>query len=131
MCKLILNQYDRSKADEADDSIFYLTPRFTYHLDINFRSTLTQLYRSELKASSIVLDLMSSWQSHLPPEIHYDSVIGHGLNEEELKQNLRLDKYWIQDLNRNQDIPLDSNSIDYCLIVAGWQYLQYPEKISS
>ena len=30
----------------------------------------------------------------------------------------------------DKEIPLDSKSIDYCLIVAAWQYLQYPEKLT-
>ena len=128
---MFLNEYERSKENEDDDSIFYRTPRFAHHLESKFRSALTKLYRSELQPSSVILDLMSSWHSHLPPEIHYQSVIGHGLNEEELKYNQRLNQYWLQDLNKNQNLPLDNNSIDYCLIVAGWQYLQYPEKITS
>ena len=30
----------------------------------------------------------------------------------------------------SQEIPLDSGSIDYCLMVAAWQYLQYPENLA-
>ena len=42
----------------------------------------------------------------------------------------RLDKYWIQNLNKSQILPFESSIFDACLIVAGWQYLQYPEELS-
>tara|TARA_B100000700_G_scaffold326176_1_gene436936 strand:- start:2437 stop:2907 length:471 start_codon:yes stop_codon:yes gene_type:complete len=73
---------------------------------------------------------MSSWVSHLPNKITYSRVIGHGMNLEELKSNKSLDSYWVQNLNNNQILPLDDRSIDVGLIVAGWQYLQYPEKVA-
>ena len=41
-----------------------------------------------------------------------------------------LDNYWIQNFNINQELPLDSGSVDYCLMVAAWQYLQYPENLT-
>ena len=57
-------------------------------------------------------------------------VIGHGLNKQELEKNKIFDSYWIQNFNLNQKIPLESGSIDYCLMVAAWQYLQYPENLT-
>ncbi len=126
-----LTSYQRSKIDESDDSIFYSSPKLVHHLDYAFRSRLTNLYREKLHQSSIILDLMSSWVTHLPEDISYQNIIGHGLNKEELAANNRLDSYWVQDLNKDQIIPLESNSVDYILITAGWQYLQYPENIAS
>jgi len=41
-----------------------------------------------------------------------------------------LDSFWIQNFNLKQEIPLNSQSIDYCLMVAAWQYLQYPENVT-
>ena len=70
---------------------------------------------------------MSSWDSYLPSGNKYKKIIGHGLNKEELKRNKVLENYWIQNFNTNQAIPLEDKSIDYCLMVAAWQYLQYPE----
>ena len=78
----------------------------------------------------MILDLMSSWVSHLPPNIRFKKVIGHGMNEAELISNKRLDRFWIQNLNKTQNMPIEDSSIDAGLIVAGWQYLQYPEKVS-
>tara|TARA_Y100001968_G_scaffold289614_1_gene292759 strand:+ start:108 stop:752 length:645 start_codon:yes stop_codon:yes gene_type:complete len=125
-----LTDLERSKIDESDDSKFYLYPRFVYHFDGKFRKRLINLYSDLLQEDSVILDLMSSWDSHLP-NINFKRVIGHGLNLEELKRNKSLDSYWIQDLNRYQKLPLEDNSLDFCLLVAGWQYLQYPERIAT
>ena len=127
---LLINKYQRSKLDNNPDELFYFKPKFTHHLDSCFRKRLTSLYQSEIKPNSKVLDLMSSWVSHLPIGIKYKEGVGHGLNNEELKANEALDNYWIQNLNSNQELPFKDNIFDICLIVAGWQYLQYPEFIA-
>ncbi|ABM72546.1 conserved hypothetical protein [Prochlorococcus marinus str. MIT 9515] len=126
----VLNNYQRQKNDESNDEEFYYSPKFVYHLDSNFRNYLTSLYKNEIKDSSTILDLMSSWDSYLPSEKIYKKVIGHGLNKEELESNKALNSYWTQNFNVNQDIPLESGSVDCCLMVAAWQYLQYPEKLT-
>ncbi len=126
-----LTTFDRLKIDVTDDEIFYKSPRFVNHLSQSFRSRLTRLYSEYLFSQYVILDLMSSWVSHLPSNDKYQKVIGHGMNEAELKANKRLDQYWIQNLNKSQILPFKNSTIDACLIVAGWQYLQYPEKLSS
>ena len=126
----VLNNYQRKKLDESNDEIFYSTPKFVYHLDANFRKYLSDLYEKEIDDGSTVLDLMSSWDSYLPKTKKYKKVIGHGLNKQELEKNKILDTYWIQNLNLNQEIPLNKESVDCCLIVAAWQYLQYPENLT-
>ena len=125
-----LSTYDRSKSDISDDGIFYQQPRFVHHLSDSFRNRLTSLYSEYLLNHHIILDLMSSWVSHLPSNINYKKVIGHGMNEAELSSNERLDKFFVQNLNKKQNMPIEDSSVDVGLIVAGWQYLQYPEKVS-
>ena len=126
----ILTYQQRQKPDESDDSLFYSSPKFVYHLDSNFRKNLSELYEKEIQNNSSVLDLMSSWDSYLPKNINYKKVIGHGLNKEELEKNKAFDDYWIQNFNIDQKIPLNNETIDFCLMVAAWQYLQFPEKIA-
>ena len=126
----VLNNNQRKKLDESNDEYFYANPKFVYHLDSNFRRYLSKIYQEEIKANSTVLDLMSSWDSYLPIERRYKKVIGHGLNKDELEKNKILNTFWIQNFNLSQDIPLESESIDYCLMVAAWQYLQYPENLT-
>ncbi len=126
----VLNNYQRQKLDESNDEEFYSEPKFVYHLDSNFRQSLSQVYKDEIVEYSTVLDLMSSWDSYLPKEVTYQKVIGHGLNKKELERNNSLDSFWVQNFNLNQDIRLENGSIDYCLMVAAWQYLQYPENLT-
>ena len=126
----VLSNYQRQKLDESNDEDFYSNPKFVYHLDENFRKYLTSIYKNEIKDFSSIVDLMSSWDSYLPSGKKYKKVIGHGLNKEELKKNKILNSFWTQNFNLNQKIPLNNNSIDYCLMVAAWQYLQYPENLT-
>ena len=126
----VLNNYQRKKIDESNDEEFYSSPKFVYHLDANFRQYLSSVYENEIVDYSTVLDLMSSWDSYLPKGKKYKKVIGHGLNKQELEKNKIFDSYWIQNFNLNQEIPLDDRTIDCCLMVAAWQYLQYPENLT-
>ena len=126
----VLNNYQRKKLDESNDEIFYSDPKFVYHLDANFRNYLSSIYKSEIKDYSNVVDLMSSWDSYLPSEKKYKKIIGHGLNRAELEKNKSLNSFWIQNFNLKQEIPLDNGITDYCLMVAAWQYLQYPENLT-
>ena len=126
----VLINYQRKKLDERNDEEFYSDPKFVYHLDANFRQNLSNLYEREIENYSTVLDLMSSWDSYLPKGKKYKKVIGHGLNKEELERNKIFNYFWTQNFNLSQEIPLESKSVDYCLIVAAWQYLQYPEKLT-
>ena len=125
-----LSNHDREKIDRSDDELFYQYPRYCHHLSIPFRERLTNLYSEYLCDHQIILDLMSSWVSHLPTNKRFKKVIGHGMNDAELSSNKRLDSFWIQNLNKTQNMPIENSTIDVALIVAGWQYLQYPEKVS-
>ena len=115
-----LSTNDREKVDVSDDQYFYQQPRYVHHLSESFRSRLTNLYSEYLLNHHVILDLMSSWVSHLPSNARYKKVIGHGMNEDELSTNQRLDSYWVQNFNKTQNMPIEDSSIDVGLIVAGW-----------
>ena len=122
----VLEDSQRYKLDGSDDALFYSEPRFVHHLDAGFRERLTDLYRQRIPPCAVVLDLMSSWVSHLPEDVDYQSVVGHGLNQEELAANPRLDRIGCR-TSTDRHLPLDDASVDATLIVAGWQYPQQPE----
>ncbi|MDX2272767.1 MAG: methyltransferase domain-containing protein [Cyanobacteriota bacterium] len=126
---MVLVNEQRSKLDPTDDLLFYNYPRFVTHVDDLFIQRLTQLYRERLRPESRLLDLMSSWVSHLPEEVTFTHVEGHGMNEEELAANPRLDHYFIQNLNQNPRLPLPDQSFDAVLNTVSVQYLQYPEEV--
>jgi SAM-dependent methyltransferase len=126
---LLLSDAARRKLDESSDTLFYDQPRFVTHVDEGFVARLTQLYRERLAPGTRILDLMSSWVSHLPPEMAFAHVEGHGLNGEELARNPRLDHAFVQDLNEQPDLPLPDQSFDAVLNAVAIQYLQQPERV--
>jgi hypothetical protein len=115
-----------TKLDAEDDAIFYEPPRLVRHIDDGAIAALTEFYRTVLPPGGVLLDLMSSWVSHLPPEIGYAGVIGHGMNATELAANPRLTRWFLQDLNRDANLPLDAASVDAAVVCVSIQYLQQP-----
>ena len=128
---MLLQPTQRTKLDESDDRLFYSYPRFVTHVDDGFINQLTHLYRDRLKPNSRIFDMMSSWVSHLPEDMTFAHVEGHGLNEEELAKNRRLNHYFVQDLNDNPQLPLEDQSFDAVLNAVSVQYIQHPEVVFS
>lgn len=118
-----------AKEDTEDDAAFYAAPRLVTHIDDAAITALTGFYRGVLPPGGVILDLMSSWVSHLPAEITYGEVIGHGMNAEELAANPRLDRWFVQDLNQDPALPLAEASLDGAMICVGIQYLQRPLEV--
>ena len=114
------------RLDAEDDAAFYEEPRLVYHIDDHAVAALTGFYRTVLPAGGVLLDLMSSWVSHLPPDIDYAEVIGLGMNAAELDANPRLGRRFVQDLNRDPSLPLPDGSVDAVLICVSIQYLRQP-----
>ncbi len=128
---MLLRPNDRTKLDDTDDKLFYSLPRFVTHVDESFIQQLTDLYRQLLKPNTRILDLMSSWVSHLPEEINFSHIEGHGLNADELSRNSRLNNFFVQNLNDKPQLPLKDNDFDAVLNCVSVQYLQYPEAVFS
>ncbi len=126
---MLLEPIQRAKLDETDDTLFYDAPRFVTHVDDGFIQQLTDLYRQRLTPGTRIFDLMSSWVSHLPEEMTFEHVEGHGLNADELAKNRRLDHYFVQNLNQTQLLPLPDQSFDAVVNTVSVQYLQKPEAV--
>ncbi len=114
------------KADPSPDTLFYAQPRLVTHIDDDAIAAVTELYRNTLPAGGAILDLMSSWVSHLPPDVDYAYVTGHGMNAAELEANPRLNARFVQDLNANPVLPLLDSSFDGACQCVSVQYLQQP-----
>lgn len=117
------------KEDAGDDLTFYAPPRLVTHIDESAVAALTGCYRELLPEGARVLDLMSSWVSHLPDDHSYVEVVGHGMNAEELAANPRLDRWFVQDLNADPAFPLAEAAFDAALCCVGVQYLQRPFEV--
>ncbi|WP_375418595.1 class I SAM-dependent methyltransferase [uncultured Hymenobacter sp.] len=114
------------RQDETPDAAFYQSPRFVAHIDEGAIAAVTQLYREFFPKDGELLDLMSSWISHLPPEVPYRRVVGLGMNEAELKANPRLARFVVQDLNQNPTLPFADNEFDGAAICVSIDYLTQP-----
>ncbi|WP_062017752.1 class I SAM-dependent methyltransferase [Aureimonas sp. AU4] len=117
------------KADPSPDGLFYQAPRFVTHIDDRAIDALARFYGEMIPPDARVLDLMSSWVSHLPDGGRYAEVVGHGMNAEELAANPRLDRWSVQDLNRDAKLDLADASFDTALICVAIQYLERPVEV--
>lgn len=126
---MALRPDQRTKLDASNDDQFYSFPRFVTHVDEGFIQQLTDLYRERLKPNTRIFDMMSSWVSHLPEEMQFAHVEGHGLNALELARNPQLNHYFVQNLNENPQLPLKERDFDAVLNTVSVQYLQYPEAV--
>ena len=117
------------RLDPEEDEFFYEPARLVCHIDNGAVAALTEFYRITLPVGGVLLDLMSSWVSHLPPEIAYSEIIGHGMNAEELAANPRFSRWFVQNLNRDPILPLSDDSTDAAMICVSIQYLQRPVEV--
>jgi hypothetical protein len=70
--------------DESDDELFYEYPRFVVHIDEHAIADVGEIYDRLLPKHGEILDLMSSWRSHLPQTLEPKRVVGLGLNRAEM-----------------------------------------------
>ena len=117
------------KFDESEDALFYAEPRFVAHIDEHAIAALSAHYAELLKPEHRILDLMSSWISHLPEDYQPAKAVGLGMNTEELARNPALHEWVVQDLNQNPTLPWPEASFDAVLIAVSVQYLQRPLEI--
>lgn len=118
------NAFDR--ADESPDPLFYRMPRMVVHIDDATIAALTAYYAEMLFDGARVLDLMSSWVSHLPETPSLGRVTGLGMNSEELAANPMLDERRVHDLNADPQLPFDDACFDFVLNAVSVQYLKRP-----
>jgi SAM-dependent methyltransferase len=117
------------RIDESDDDLFYVVPRFVVHIDESAIRALGQIYLSRLPASGAILDLMSSWRSHLPSGPKYERVVGLGLNRSEMEDNPALTEVVVHNLNRAQRLPFSDAVFDAATLAVSVQYIVYPVEI--
>ena len=117
------------KRDPSSDSQFYQSPRKVVHIDDGAIAATTQLYREILPAGGAILDLMSAWRSHLPPEISYARVAGLGMNADEMRDNTQLSEFIVHSLNEKPQLPYASREFDAAVCCVSVQYLQKPVEV--
>jgi hypothetical protein len=118
-----------ARLDDGDDAEFYAEARLVTHIDAEAIAAVTDFYRHVLPPGGVLLDLMSSWVSHLPADVAYAEVIGHGMNAAELTANPRLSRWFLRDFNQDPTLPLADASLDAAMICVSIQYLQRPAAV--
>ena len=118
-----------ARPDDQDDAHFYEKPRLVNHIDDQADATISSLYGRLLKPGSKVLDLMSSWNPHLPHSLELSQLTGLGLNREELAKNPRLTDYVVRDLNRNPALPFGNQEFEAVICTVSVEYLTHPGEI--
>src|SRR5438876_9748871 len=96
------------------------------HIDDVAIAAVTNLYREMLPPGGAILDVMSGWVSHLPPEAPFRRVVGVGVDRRALAENPFLDEWREQDLNANPILPFAAGEFDGATICAAVQYLARP-----
>lgn len=114
------------REDETIDSLFYEKPRLVTHIDDRAIQTITELYGKYITPDMAVLDLMSSWRSHVPENSKPNQMVGLGMNAKEMDENPQLDDTVVHDLNENPCMPFDENSFDTVICTVSVEYLTNP-----
>jgi hypothetical protein len=86
-------------------------------------AAITDLYREVMPAGGAILDVMSSWVSHLPPEVHYRRIVGLGGDVGALAENPFLDEWRVQDLNSDPQLGFGNGEFDGAAICGAVQHL--------
>jgi len=118
-----------AREDESDDALFYQTPRLVNHIDDHAIAAVGEAYRRFLPPGGAYLDLMSSWVSHFPEDLPRTRIVGHGMNEFELRSNPVLAEYFVQDLNQDPRLPFEDATFDGVTICVSVQYLTRPVEV--
>ncbi|MCK9518496.1 MAG: methyltransferase domain-containing protein [Dehalococcoidia bacterium] len=117
------------RLDETDDRNFYTLPRLVTHIDDAAIAAVRQFYGEVLPAGGYILDLMSSWVSHLPGDGRFAGVTGLGMNNEELDANPELTRRVVQDLNLDPVLPFGDAEFSGAIVTVSVQYLTRPIEV--
>ena len=118
-----------TRLDDTPDAAFYGPTRLVTHLDAPGLAALTAFYAQQLTTGQDLLDLMSSWVSHLPPGLALGHVAGLGMNGPELAANPRLTERVVHDLNADSRLPWPDARFDAVLNALSVQYLTRPLEV--
>lgn len=125
MTKQIPTDFFR-RIDDSDDELFYSTPRLVVHIDDGAIAKVGDIYARLLPQGGAILDLMSSWRSHLPAYLRPARVVGLGMNRAEMEDNPALTEVVIHNLNRAPRLPFADAEFDGAVVTVSIQYMTAP-----
>ncbi len=118
-----------TRQDESDDGNFYVAPRMVVHIDDTAIAAVTDAIRRHVPTDARILDIMSSYRSHLPEKAHYQEVVGLGMNEAELQANAQLTRFVVHNLNKEPRLPFEDAQFDAVINTVSVQYLKRPVEV--
>jgi hypothetical protein len=124
-----LSEKSFQREDDGTDLVFYKAPRFVQHIDDRAIEVVKGIYGGFVHDGMRVLDLMSSWTSHLPEALRLKQLSGLGLNAKELKKNKALSDWVVHDLNENPILPYKAESYDAVVCTVSIEYVVDPETL--
>ena len=116
------------RQDRGDDADFYAPPRLVTHIDDGAIAAVGELYDELGVPDGTVLDLMSSWVSHLSRKPS-GGLVALGMNDVELQANPMADQVVVRDLNVDPTLPFDDASFDAVLCCVSIDYLIHPVEV--
>lgn len=116
-----------ARLDSSPDSVFYSEPRFVEHVDTSAVRIMTTYIGNVVGMEDTVLDLCSSWTSHL--NVYPKVVVGLGMNKKELLANPSLTSWNVQDLNENPLLPYEDKAYSVVLCQLSIDYLTRPLEV--
>lgn len=119
------------RADGSDDRLFYTQPRLLVHIDDHAIAAIRSFFQEHLPQNATILDLMSSWRSHLPDGFLTEKVVGLGMNDVEMLENPQLDEWVVHDLNSDPHLPFETGSFDTVVVTVSIQYMTRPVEVFS
>jgi|SRR5690242_4817998 len=117
------------RLDESDDESFYTIPRFVVHIDDGAIAKVGEIYARLLPQGGAILDLMSSWRTHLPEHVRASRVVGLGLNRAEMEDNPQLSEAVVHNLNKSPRLPFADAEFDGAIMTVSVQYLVHPVEV--
>jgi hypothetical protein len=119
-----------SRLDESDDRHFYAIDRFVSHLDEVALATVEKILDTLIvEEDPVILDLMASWDSHMPDRLRSSRIVGLGLNQNELKRNSALSEFVIHDLNSVSRLPFPDSTFDAVVNTVSVDYMTKPVQV--
>lgn len=116
------------RMDPSPDEAFYAYERKVVHIETGAIEALRETYAALLPSGGRVLDLMSSWRSHLP-YTGLGTVTGLGMNAAEMEDNPQLDSFVVHNLNREPVLPFADEAFDAVVCAVSVQYLTQPIEV--
>ena len=117
------------REDETNDGLFYAQPRLVVHVDDFATEAVASYFGRVLPQGGVILDLMSSWRSHIPQELPRKKLVGLGLNAIEMAENPALDQAVVYDINVDPKLPFDDGAFDAVVITVSIQYIVRPLEV--